>query len=115
MSETDVYDQLIDAYRLRIEEQFIRGGDACGLYNGDDPRPDFKRFLTKAERRPGLLPSWWSIEKRKICEKRAVDSVTWSDINCAVQKRDIQEHYEDSMMPVKLRMLGFQIYGSLVR
>ena len=114
MSETDVYDQLTDAYRMRIEDEYVFRGDASGLYGGEDPRPGFKRFLNKAERRPGLLPSWWSKEKRKNCEKRAVDSVNWSDINSAVEKGDIQEHYKDPMMPMKLRILGAQIYGSQI-
>jgi len=35
----------------------------------------------------------------------------WSDINCAVEKSDIQEHYEDGSMPMMLRILGEKIYG----
>lgn len=72
--------------------------------------PDFKRFLKKAEKSKGVLPEWWSNEKRKICEKVAVED-DWADINCAVEKSDIQEHYKDPTMPMTLRVLGEKIYG----
>jgi splicing suppressor protein 51 len=71
----------------------------------------FKRFLDLAGSGSGLLPPWWNAEKRRECEKIAVDSNGWSDINCAVEKGDIQEHYKNNAMPMMLRVLGEKIYG----
>ena len=114
MSQTEVYDQLTDAYRMRVEDMYNFHGDASGLYCGDDPRPEFKRFLIKMEQSLGLLPAWWSKKKRKICEQRAVDPSNWSNINCKVKKGDIQEHYKNPLMPLTLRMLAALICGSEV-
>lgn len=60
---------------------------------------------------PGLLPPWWTKEKRSACEKLAVDKSQWSDLNCAVEKSDMVEHYGDGFMPMKLRMLAERVYG----
>ena len=114
LPEKDAFAQIIDSYRLRIEDEYVFGGDAGGLYAGEAPLPDFRRYLTRAEKRGGVVPKWWSREKRKACEKRAVDRAQWSDVNSAVEKADIVEHYGDSMMPMKLRMLPEKVEGSNV-
>jgi splicing suppressor protein 51 len=36
----------------------------------------------------------------------------WSSLSRAVEKSDIVEHYGDPTMPMQLRMLGEQVYGS---
>jgi splicing suppressor protein 51 len=41
----------------------------------------------------------------------AVDGHGWNDINCAVEKSDIQDHYNDPSMAMMLRVLGEKIYG----
>ena len=64
-----------------------------------------------AEKREGILPSWWNAEKRRECERMAVDAEGWNDINCAVEKGDIMEHYGDNLMPMNLRFLGEKIYS----
>ncbi|KAK0104795.1 hypothetical protein ONS95_005063 [Cadophora gregata] len=101
----------IDCYRLRIEDEYNFGGDAGGLYGGEDPLPDFKEFLNKAEKKEGILPKWWNKDKRKECEKVATRD-GWANINHAVEKSDIIEHYKNPMMPMKLRVLGEKIYGT---
>lgn len=114
LSEKNAYAQLIECYRMRVEDDYKFAGDNRGLYGGEDPRPDFRRFLTLAENRKGLLPKWWSVEKRRGCERVAVDASQWSDINCAVEKHDITEHYGDGMMPMKLRLLAEKVYGKKI-
>ncbi|PVH70408.1 hypothetical protein DL98DRAFT_472722 [Cadophora sp. DSE1049] len=109
LPEKDAFTQLIDCYRLRVEDEYTFQGDAGGLYGGEDPLPDFKRFLNQVEKREGVLPKWWSKEKRKECEKIAKNE-SWANINAAVEKSDIVEHYKNPMMPMTLRVLGENIY-----
>ena len=81
-------DQLIDAYRLRVEDDYMYRGEAHGLYD-ENPLPDFRSFLDLAESRTGVLPRWWNEDKRMICEARALDKKNWCYIGYAVEKSDI--------------------------
>jgi mitochondrial splicing suppressor protein 51 len=118
-SEEDAMDQLIDAYRMRAEDEFNFRGSAHGLYAEEDPLVDFRDFLDKAEAHmgeeglggSGILPSWWSKEKRRECEQRGMRRSHWSCLLSMVEKSDIQEHYGDGIMPMKLRMLAETVYG----
>lgn len=124
------YTHLIDIYRLRVDEEF-KFGNKRGIYNGDlserstlDPLPDFKRFLDKAERCPGLLPSWWSREKREECEifgDKSVwrgwdgENIEWrgySDLRVPVDHEAITKQYGDWMRPMLLQQIGEKIEGT---
>lgn len=96
---------------MRIEDEYVFARQNIGIYGGEDPRPPFRRFLNLAESRIGLLPPWWNSEKRKECERIAVDGNGWNDINCAVEKSDIQDHYKKPSMPMTLRVLSEKVYG----
>ncbi|OBT78767.1 hypothetical protein VF21_02521 [Pseudogymnoascus sp. 05NY08] len=109
-SEKEVFNLLIDCFRMRVEDEYTFRGNTIGIYNGDKPLPPFKKFLSLAESRQAILPPWWSPEKRRECERLAVNG-TECNINGAVEKSDIQEHYNDNSMPLKLRILGEKIYG----
>jgi splicing suppressor protein 51 len=111
LSEKDVLIQLIDCFRMRMEDEYTFGANNFGIYGGESPVPVFKKFLDLAEKRDRLLPSWWNKEKRQECERLAKGGDSWADISCAVEKSDIQVHYGDGMMPMKLRILGEKIYG----
>lgn len=111
LSQKDTFEQLIDCFRLRCEDEYNFSGDTRGLYNQEDPRREFSDFLTLAEKREGLMPSWWNKEKRVECEKIANRGGGWSSIKAAVEKSDIQEHYGNPTMPMTLRVLGEKIYG----
>jgi mitochondrial splicing suppressor protein 51 len=121
-SQEDVMDRLIDAYRMRAEDEYNFRGEARGLYANRDPLADFRDFLDKAEaqmgkeglddnERLGILPSWWSKEKRTECEQRGMRQANWSCLLDAIEKPDIQKHYNDELMPMKLRMLAETVYG----
>lgn len=110
LPEKEAFTLLIDCFRMRVEDEYAFGGNTIGIYNGEQPLPPFKKFLSLAESRPALLPSWWNPEKRRECERLAVNG-EWSNIKAAVEKSDIQDHYNDNMMPMKLRILGEKIYG----
>lgn len=96
---------------MRVEDEYVFRGNTVGLYNEEDPRREFNKFLDLAESRLGLLPPWWNAEKRRECMRMAVDGSQWSDINSAVEKHDIQDHYKVSTMPMLLRVLGEKVYG----
>lgn len=109
--EKEAFAQIIDCFRMRVEDEYVFRGNTVGLYNEEDPRREFNKFLDLAESRLGLLPPWWNAEKRRECMRMAVDGSQWSDINSAVEKHDIQDHYKVSTMPMLLRVLGEKIYG----
>ena len=114
LPEKESFAAIIDAYRLRIEDEYVFQGDAGGLYAEEDPLPDFKRFLNLAEKRKNILPTWWDKQKRRLCERQAVDRNQWSCIRSTVEKSDITEHYNNPYMPMKLRMLAERVKGSNV-
>lgn len=96
---------------MRVEDEYVYGTNTIGLYNGDNSLPDFRKFLDLAESRSNLLPPWWNKQKRKECERLAVSKDYWSNINYAVEKDDIVEHYKNPLAPMELRVLGEKIYG----
>ena len=112
LPQRQAFSLLIDAYRLRTEDEYTFRGDAVGLHAGRNPLPLFKRFLDRAEKRGGVLPSWWTKESRKNCERQAGKESEFSCIHHAMEKSDIQEHYGDPLMPMKLRLLAERVIGS---
>lgn len=114
LPEKDTFIRLIDCYRMRVEDDYKFAGDARGLYAEDDPLEDFQEFLDLAVKRKGLLPKWWNERKRAACERLAVDATQWAFLGSAVEKSDVIEHYGDSLMPMKLRILAEKIYGKKI-
>jgi len=111
--EKDVYRLLIDAYRLRVEDNYKLEGDvdANSLYGGaPNGLTGLKCFLRLAGSRRGLLPPWWNAEKQRECEDFGMDSSQFQDLRCAVEKSDIIEHYGDPRFPMQLRMLAEAVY-----
>lgn len=134
-----MYTYLIEAYRMRVEDDYKLGCVLRGLYAQEHPLADFRKYLNRAERllrrdrereavrnarlegeaedvrdgpeKVGILPMWWDNEKRGECEDVAMDEEGWLAITSAVEKHDIQEWYGDSLRPMKLRMLAEIVYG----
>lgn len=82
-SEKDVYRLLVDAYRMRIEDEWVFAGDGGGdtIYGGcASSIAGFRVFLNNAERtqagptgkRVGILPAWWNRTKRLECERLGI-------------------------------------------
>lgn len=117
LPKKECYTQLIDSYRLRVEDDYKFAHDNHGLYAGEDPQKEFTDFLNMAEKRKGLLPGWWNEETRGACEAMGADNSkeNWADLSCAIEKHDVQEHYKDPMMPMKLRVLAEKVYGKRVQ
>ena len=114
--ESEVFTLLIDSYRMRVEDEYCYRGDISddSIYGQGDPTVGFRRFLQKAEKKSGVLPSWWTKEKRDACIAKGNDQDHWSSLHFAVEKHDIQEHYKNNSMPMQLRMLAEEILGSNV-
>ncbi|KAJ5811949.1 hypothetical protein N7474_008250 [Penicillium riverlandense] len=69
-SEQDVYMLLIDAYRLRMDDNWTRHlqTESDNIYGGaPNSCASFLRFLRLVESRDNLLPAWWSPEKADEC------------------------------------------------
>ncbi|OCK95083.1 uncharacterized protein K441DRAFT_659071 [Cenococcum geophilum 1.58] len=88
----------------KVTDDSIYSGAGSGLAG-------FRRFLRLAESRPGLLPPWWSAQKSSECVAVGMQESGWSSLSCAIEKSDVQEHYDDSKFPMQLRMFGEQVYG----
>lgn len=114
--EAEVFTLLIDSYRMRMEDEYVFRGDVDddSLYGEGDPTKGFRRFRQKAERKTGVLPSWWTKEKRDACIAKGNRQDHWNSLHGAVEKHDNQEHYKDSSMSMQLRMLAEEILGDNV-
>ncbi|KAL1999846.1 hypothetical protein VTN02DRAFT_3889 [Thermoascus thermophilus] len=74
-------------------------------------RPSPARTADGGVRKVGILPSWWSSEKRQECEQRGMARENWSCLRRKVTKEHIEEHYKDPFMPMKLRILAEVVVG----
>lgn len=116
----DVFKLLVDTYRMRVEDEYVFQGDVDegSLYSGAGPANvlrHFKQFLNKTIRlniKNKLLPEWWSNDSLKECIEFARTD-DFSNINYAVEKHDLQEHYSQMDMPMQLRMFSEKIDGTL--
>lgn len=110
LPEKEAFRQIVDSYRLRVEDVYVFDGDACALYAEQNPVADFEDYLYVAEKKGGILPRWWSREKRGECVQMGCRSET-CNLYHAVEKSDIVEAYGDRLMPMKLRMIAQMVTG----
>jgi len=98
--------------RAKDEYKFEAKNTEDSIYAGEPTSmPAFRKLLTKAEKKPIILPSWWNDEKRKEFEQFGASSseVNFSDPACCIEKHDIIEHSNDPLMPMQLRMFAEQV------
>ncbi|PPJ59037.1 hypothetical protein CBER1_01673 [Cercospora berteroae] len=108
-SEDETYKLLVDIVRMLQEDTYrFEGGTMPGtIYNGGSSSiPAFRAMLRRAEAIDGFLPPWWTAAKEAECIRRNSAALA-----AAQEKSDIQEAWGDQWMPMKLRMLGEQIWG----
>ena len=116
--EPRVYELLIDAYRLRVEDEYKFHGDVdndslYGTGNKAGALRGFRKFVRKAEKcTPPVLPPWWANEKSQACLEYARHAEGDHNLGAAVEKSDIQEFYGVRNMPMQLRMLAEKIEGT---
>lgn len=115
-NDEDVYKVLIDSFRMRVEDEYKFRGDIMedSAYGNGDPAKGFRRYLLKAEKKENVLPGWWNAEKREACVRFGLRTDHWWQLDCAVEKGDIQEEYGDNGMPMQLRIVAEEIVGSNV-
>lgn len=106
-SERDTFKLLIDAYRLRVEDNRNFSGES----NAASSEAGFRQFLRLTETRGSLLPSWWTTEKTNECLRFGSTDTTHT-LQHAVKKSDVERYYGVQDMPMQLRMFGEQAYGS---
>jgi hypothetical protein len=106
--------QLIDTFRLRMDDEYVFNLESVGFRGGKKTTPLFDEFLDKAGK-SGVLPAWWSGKKRKAVKRASQDRGGLRCIYFAMERDDIIDSYEgDVVMPLKLRRLGEKIYGTAV-
>jgi len=112
--EQDVYKLLIDAYRLRVLENFRRaGGQGDNIYGAaPDGRDGFLDFLHLAHRQ-GLLPEWFSNESEDACLAMGLSDNYWSSLAGCAKPEELNKHYGDPLMSMQLRLFVDQVYGPL--
>lgn len=69
-SRRDTFKLLIDTFRMRVEDQYVFTGDVSmdTVYGGaPDNIRAFGKFLTRVQRKSGLLPEWWTAETLMEC------------------------------------------------
>ncbi|KAL1634486.1 hypothetical protein SLS58_010639 [Diplodia intermedia] len=115
-SERDTYHLLIDAYRLRMSDQYTFEGDVdddCVLSGQVASSIDgFARFLRRLGREaPDLLPAWWSAAKEEECRRAGMREGVWESLSAAPEKADVVEHYGEARMPMQLRMFAEAVVG----
>lgn len=111
--EVDVFRLLIDAYRLRMDDEYKFEGAANvdSHYGGGDSVVGFRRFLGSVEKESALLPGWWTAEKKEKCVRFGQSGDAWADLGTAVDKADVNNHYGDSKFAMQLRMFAEAVYG----
>lgn len=112
--EEDVYKLLIDAFRLRLDDYKFSRLNAGGSVFAGEPtsEPAFRAFLDRVESCEGLLPPWWSPEKRGACVRLGTEEPEgWYSLCFAPEKGDFNERYGDPMMVMQMRIFVEQVYG----
>lgn len=114
LPKDEVYNAIIDTYRLRLDDEYRWQGKRRGLYAGgrdNKPIDDFRNFLRQADS-VNLFPQWWNPERQDVCERRA-EGCSWNQLMLYVNDDEIKTHYQDGTMVSKLRYLGIFVYGDM--
>lgn len=106
---------LIDCLRLRQADVYnldrvkLEGSIYAGRATSEAA---FRAFLAKAQNVAGFLPTWWNNDAAEECVQYGLrDGQDFSLVRKS-EKADVQKRWNDDMMPMKLRMLGEQVYGT---
>ncbi|PTB66845.1 hypothetical protein BBK36DRAFT_1117194, partial [Trichoderma citrinoviride] len=112
----DVYVLLIDSFRLREYDDYTFGGtsNADSVYSGrPSSLPAFRRFVYAAEAK-GLMPPWWTDQKRVECLTKGIDrsADNWHDLHTMARDVDVVVVYEAAIMAMQLRVFAETVKGS---
>ena len=121
--EEDIYQLLIDVYRMRREDRYRFEGkvDKGCIYSGANTATalrHFRKYLygvvdadAKQPIGKNMLPSWWSAESFEKCVQKTTTNED-AKIEYKVDKSAIQKFYKQDDMPMQLRMLGELLDGT---
>lgn len=118
--EKVVYEILDDAYDLRVVDCLKLTSCSSSVQPCESRLEEvgswreFERFLDLAEKRRGLLPGWWNVEKRRECERVAAQAAEMGPDAPKVNGHWVMMRYRNFLMPMKLRLLAERIYGMRV-
>ncbi|KAL2125653.1 hypothetical protein VTJ04DRAFT_2018 [Mycothermus thermophilus] len=130
---TDVYCILIDAFRLRLDDEAV-WEHRPGGHNPIPVRHEvteskelaeleekihttelvqrfqvFLRILTDFQ--PLLLPDWWDESHQNACEGMILgEADLWYDIRLPVTRADVVEYYHDFKFAMQLRIFAAQVH-----
>ncbi|KAI1296466.1 hypothetical protein F5Y03DRAFT_294331 [Xylaria venustula] len=114
--DMNVYEILIDSYRLRMEdnEYFAKVRLADSIYGGArNGMEGFRDFLKRAKAVPHLLPYSWDKNKQAECEGLGREQ-GWSSLAKKIKDVDVNKHYQDRYIVMQLRLLAEFIYGTSI-
>lgn len=107
----DVFKLLIDAYRLRLDDdvKFLHTVHKDTIYTNtdNDGLVSLDRFLQLAES-ADLMPPWWSAGEITACLTRGCP-LTWSNTSSKITLKDVNKYYGDPLMGLQLRIFGEQV------
>jgi hypothetical protein len=120
MTEQTVAVYLLNAYRLRIEDERVI---ECTIRRGTlhsplafapvDVLADLNAFLDLVERRPGLLLTWWvvSAARKRVIETGSKRPASWCNLESSVELGFVVRRHGDERTVGRLRRLVGRIYG----
>jgi mitochondrial splicing suppressor protein 51 len=103
--EDDVYRVLIDAYRLSVHDELVLHSKTASS-NIDVSLSDMglRRLLDHVESREGMMPAWWTVEKRQACLALASEDSQWYSLKKAVDRTEIAQQYGSEAFLMELRI-----------
>ncbi|CAI7662848.1 unnamed protein product [Penicillium pancosmium] len=106
----DVYKLLIDAFRLRMDDdfKFLQLRHANTIYDdiSCDGTPNLELFIRMAV--IYLVPEWWDESELAYCLEYA-KLLTWGNIGAKITADDVKAHYGDQSMALQLRIFSEQV------
>mmetsp|Transcript_24419 Transcript_24419/g.52652 ORF Transcript_24419/g.52652 Transcript_24419/m.52652 type:complete len:639 (-) Transcript_24419:1115-3031(-) len=118
-SKIKLYGQIIDSYRLRMEDAYTQTGDVDigSLYSGDVlvPVKHFRGYLKLGISRNAFPGQFSSADFDSIVKFAKEDE--WHNIRYSVELSDIKQHYAklgSTMEFVKLRQLATKLMGPVL-
>ncbi|GAA6029794.1 hypothetical protein JCM8097_001053 [Rhodosporidiobolus ruineniae] len=105
-SKEEMRDRLIDAFRLWCDDMYAWNSETVGLYNQEDPYPEFVDFLNKAK--PHLPASWTQADTDAVLKTCQAED---SPLQYAMEKADFNEKWGSSTAAMATRMWTEKVTG----
>lgn len=112
--EAEVFQLLIDSYRMRVttENEFELTHDTNTHGDKGDPTIGFRLYLEKAENKVAVLPTWWSDGKKDACIAKGNEKDLRKALYGTMEKYDDEEDYRYDAFHMRLVKLAKAITGT---